>query len=90
VNNLSKIILKTQSWNFLRNPKALYCLKGTVQRKLTGVLSGINRQLMISQSVAWYFFFNLRLGPLNQKNVSQRLNKLLDGRDWIMWRPLQI
>jgi hypothetical protein len=30
-------------------------LKGTVQRKLTGVLSSINQQLMISQSVAWYF-----------------------------------
>jgi hypothetical protein len=33
-----------------------YVSKGTVQRKLRGVLSGINQQLMISQSVAWYFF----------------------------------
>jgi hypothetical protein len=41
-------------------------LKGTVQRKLTGVLSGINRQLVISQSVAWYYYLNLKgLGPLN-------------------------
>jgi hypothetical protein len=39
-------------------------LKGTVQRKLTGVLSGINQQLKISQSVAWYFYLNLKgLGP---------------------------
>jgi hypothetical protein len=34
---------------------AMTKLKGTVQRKLTGVLNGINRQLMIGQSVAWYF-----------------------------------
>jgi hypothetical protein len=27
-----------------------------LSKKLTGVLSGINRQLMISLSVAWYFF----------------------------------
>jgi hypothetical protein len=47
--------------------------KGTVQRKLTGVLSGINQQLMISQSVAWNFYLNLKgLGPLN-------LNKLFSA-----------
>jgi hypothetical protein len=41
-------------------------IKGTVQRKLTGVLSGINQQLMISQSVTWHFYLNLKgLGPLN-------------------------
>jgi hypothetical protein len=33
----------------------LYVVKGTVQRKLTGVLSGINRKLMISSIVAGYF-----------------------------------
>jgi hypothetical protein len=45
--------------------------KGTVQRKLTWVKSGINRQLMICQSVAWYFFLNLKsLGPLNSKKRS--------------------
>jgi hypothetical protein len=47
--------------------------KGTVQRKLTGVLSGINRKLMIDQSVAWYFCLNLKShGPLN-------LNKRFSG-----------
>jgi hypothetical protein len=41
-------------------------IKGTVQRKLTGVLSGINRMLMICSSVAWYFYLNLKsLGFLN-------------------------
>jgi hypothetical protein len=40
----------------LKNNIIIIMLKGTVQRKLTGVLSGINRQLMISQSVTWYFF----------------------------------
>jgi hypothetical protein len=40
--------------------------KGTVQRKLAWVQSGINRQLIICQSVAWYFYFILKdLGPLN-------------------------
>jgi hypothetical protein len=31
--------------------------KGTVQRKLTWVLSGINRKLMNSSIVAGYFYF---------------------------------
>jgi hypothetical protein len=31
------------------------CIKGTAQRKLTGVLSGINRKLMISSIAAGYF-----------------------------------
>jgi hypothetical protein len=31
-------------------------LKGTVQRKLTGVLSGINRKLIISSVSVGYFF----------------------------------
>jgi hypothetical protein len=34
-----------------------YCyIKWTVQRKLTGVLSGINRKLMISSIAGGYFF----------------------------------
>jgi hypothetical protein len=33
-------------------------LKGTVQRKLTWVKSGINRKLMISSNVARYFLKN--------------------------------
>jgi hypothetical protein len=38
--------------------------KGTVQRKLTGVLSGINRKLMIWDWAAWGLFYILRgLGP---------------------------
>jgi hypothetical protein len=46
----------------------IVAIKGTVQRKLTGVLSGINRMLMICSSVAWYFYLNLKsLGPLNFK-----------------------
>jgi hypothetical protein len=43
----------------------VYGLKGTVQRKLTWVKSGINRQLMICQSVPWYFFILKSLGPFN-------------------------
>jgi hypothetical protein len=35
-------------------------LKGTVQRKLTGVLSGINRKLMICHCSDGYSFFNLK------------------------------
>jgi hypothetical protein len=34
--------------------------KGTVQQKLTWVKSGINQQLIICQSVAWYFYFILK------------------------------
>jgi hypothetical protein len=41
-------------------------LKGTVQRKLTGVLSGINRKLMTCHCSDGYSFYNLKsLGPLN-------------------------
>jgi hypothetical protein len=35
-------------------------LKGTVQRKLTGVLSGINRKLMICHCSDGCSFFNLK------------------------------
>jgi hypothetical protein len=34
------------------------CVKGTVQQKLTGVLSGINRKLMICHCSDGYSFFN--------------------------------
>jgi hypothetical protein len=45
---------------------SFYVIKGTVQRKLTGVLSGINRKLLISSIAAGYFFLNLKgLVPLN-------------------------
>jgi hypothetical protein len=39
------------------NGQADKIFKGTVQRKLTGVLSGIHRKLMISSIVAGYFYF---------------------------------
>jgi hypothetical protein len=56
---------------------------GTVQRKLTWVKSGIKRQLMMCQSVAWYFYFILKsFEPLNVKNTFQQLNKLLECRVW--------
>jgi hypothetical protein len=41
-------------------------VKGTVQRKLTGVLSGINQKLMTCHCSDGYSFFNLKsVGPLN-------------------------
>jgi hypothetical protein len=49
----------SHTWNYSIDSIKLK-LKCTVQRKLTGVLSGINRQLMICQSVAWYFFFKFK------------------------------
>jgi hypothetical protein len=52
-----KIIIFTKSNNAMRMrvTVAIECLKGTVQRKLTGVLSGINRKHMISSIAAGYF-----------------------------------
>jgi hypothetical protein len=45
----------------LRNCVKRYtAFKGTVQQKLTGVLSGINRKLMISSIAAGYLKKNLR------------------------------
>jgi hypothetical protein len=41
-------------------------VKGTVQRKLTGVLGGINRKLMICHCSDGYSFFNLK-GSLFKK-----------------------
>jgi hypothetical protein len=43
------------TYNALENGKKMF--KGTVQRKLTWVLSGIHRKLMISSIVAGYFYF---------------------------------
>jgi hypothetical protein len=58
---------KTSDDNFAKVFK-VSVLKGTVQRKLKGVLSGINRKLMISSIVAGYFFKNFRgFVPLNLK-----------------------
>jgi hypothetical protein len=52
--------------------------KGTVQRKLTGVLSGINRKLMICQCSYEYSFFNLKgLRSLKSKNVISALTGTL-------------
>jgi hypothetical protein len=56
--------------NLNQNPKIilLYYLKDTVQRKLTGVLSGIHRKLTIFSIVAGIFFL-IFMGfvPLNSK-----------------------
>jgi hypothetical protein len=52
--------------------------KGTVQRKLTGVLSGINRKLMICHCSDGYSFFNLKgLRSLKSKNVFSALTGTL-------------
>jgi hypothetical protein len=53
-------------------------IKGTVQRKLTGVLSGINRKLMICDCSDGYSFFNLKgLRSLKSKNVFSALTGTL-------------
>jgi hypothetical protein len=53
-------------------------LKGTVQRKVTGVLSGINRKLMICHFSDGYSFFNLKgLRSLKSKNVFSALTGTL-------------
>jgi hypothetical protein len=45
-------------------------VKGTVQRKLTGVLSGINRKPMTCHCSDGHSFFNLKgLRSLKSKNV---------------------
>jgi hypothetical protein len=52
--------------------------KGTVQRKLTGVLSGINRKLMTCHCSDGYSFFNLKgLRSLKSKNVISELTGTL-------------
>jgi hypothetical protein len=53
-------------------------LKGTVQRKLTGVLSGINRKLMICHCSDGYSFFNLKgLRSVKSKNLFSALTGTL-------------
>jgi hypothetical protein len=48
--------INTMRFRLPLSMKLFLNFKGTVQRKLTGVLSGINRKLMISAIVAGYFF----------------------------------
>jgi hypothetical protein len=48
--------LATLNINFAKPASPNIWVKGTVQQKLTGVLSGINRKLMIS-SINFYGFF---------------------------------
>jgi hypothetical protein len=56
----------------------LTIIKGTVQRKLTGVLSGINRKLMICHCSDGCSFFNLKgLRSLNSKNMFSALTGAL-------------
>jgi hypothetical protein len=64
---------------FYKNKKSnTIFLKGTVQRKLTGVLSGINRKLMICHCSNGYSFFNLKgLRSLKSKNVISALTGTL-------------
>jgi hypothetical protein len=50
-----------------------FCQLATL--KLTGVLSGNNQQLMICQSVAWYFLLNLR--SLRLLNLNKRFSAAL-------------
>jgi hypothetical protein len=58
----------------------LYFLKGTVQRKLTGVLSGINRKLMICHCSDGYSFFDLKgLRSLKSKNVIFEYTVITNG-----------
>jgi hypothetical protein len=57
-------------WNF-------GTVKGTVQRKLTWVLSGINRQLMTCHCSAGYFFFLKGLRSLKSINVFSALRGTL-------------
>jgi hypothetical protein len=53
-------------------------VKGTVQRKLTGVLSGINRKHMICRCSDGYSFFDLKgLRSLKSKNVFSALTGTL-------------
>jgi hypothetical protein len=53
-------------------------VKGTVQRKLTGVLSGINRKHMICHCSDGYSFFNLKgRRSLKSKNVFSALTGTL-------------
>jgi hypothetical protein len=71
------------------NHTSIYSVKGTVQRKLTGVLSVINRKLMISSIAAGYFLKNFKgLVPLNLKKHFSASYKTLEWRFWIEWRAL--
>jgi hypothetical protein len=64
-------VKKDSSW---RPCGDLRQLKGTVQRKLTGVLSGINRKLMPCHCSDGHSFFNLKgLHSLKSKNVISAL-----------------
>jgi hypothetical protein len=49
--------------------KFLSTIKGTVQRKLTWALSGINRKLMNSSIVTGYFYFFFMFCPFKFKET---------------------
>jgi hypothetical protein len=64
--------------------------KGTVQRKLTWVKSGINRKLMIWTWAAWGLFDILgSLGPYNLNKCFRRLNDFSCSVIRICGAPLQ-
>jgi hypothetical protein len=70
VDNIHSILVRPYS---VHRPS----IKGTVQRKLTWVKSGINRKFMIG---AWFLFYILRgLGPLNLNKGVRRLNDFSCG-----------
>jgi hypothetical protein len=64
-------------------------IKETVQRKLTGVESNINRKLFLSHGTADIFFFYFRGNSPGKKPVSEAYAKIL-GLSKSMGRPLQI
>jgi hypothetical protein len=65
-------------------------IKGTAQRKLTWVKSGINRKLMIWAWAAWGLFYFLRgLGPSNLNKRFRRLKDFSCGVIRICGPPLQ-
>jgi hypothetical protein len=69
------IVARRCNTNLQRPPQLLIkpkqmCIKGTVQRKLTGVLSGINRKHMNCHCSDGCPFFNLKgLRSLKSENV---------------------
>jgi hypothetical protein len=78
------------SWKVWYFPTIIYYLiiivlqflefKGTVQRKLSWVKSGINRKLMIWAWAAWGLFYTLRgISPYNLNKRFRRLNDFSFG-----------
>jgi hypothetical protein len=56
-SNFLEVLLKISSIEKQKGVRYIQNIKGTVQRKLTGVLSGINRKLMICHCSDGHSFF---------------------------------